>query len=266
MMCKKHSNPWMRSKSLIAFPMVAFALCAFATPRFVQPVEQAVNQFSGKVTETAPAGQVSVPESTETAVSMPATAVIEAAKEKIKGKVMDETQQPLAGVTVTELKSNRSTTTNKNGEFTLEVDEGNVILLYTKKGYNATNEFVRPGERKRDLGVVLRKGDVVEPAYTLVEEAPQYPGETKELLNYLSSSVKYPEKAMKEGKSGRVIVQFVVNTDGSITEPVIVRPVDPELDAEAIRVISGMPNWIPGKVEGKPVRTRFVLPVTFSLQ
>ena len=259
MMCKKHSNPWMRSKSLIAFPMVAFALCAFATPRFVQPVEQAVNQFSGKVTETTPAGQVSVPESTE-------TAVVEAAKEKIKGKVMDETQLPLAGVTVTELKSNRSTTTNKNGEFTLEVDEGNVILLYTKKGYNATNEFVRPGERKRDLGVVLRKGDVAEPAYTLVEEAPQYPGETKELLNYLSSSVKYPEKAMKEGKSGRVIVQFVVNTDGSITEPVIVRPVDPELDAEAIRVISGMPNWIPGKVEGKPVRTRFVLPVTFSLQ
>ena len=85
-------------------------------------------------------------------------------------------------------------------------------------------------------------------------------------MNFLSKNIKYPTTAQENGIQGRVIVQFVVNTDGSITEPKVVRGVDPELDAEALRVISIMPKWKPGKQKGEAVRVKYTIPVMFRLQ
>ena len=86
-----------------------------------------------------------------------------------------------------------------------------------------------------------------------------------ELMKFLQVNIRYPKEAQTKGIQGRVIVQFVVNSDGSICDEKLIKSVDPQLDAEAIRVIRSMPNWKPGMQRGKPVRVRFTLPVTFRL-
>ena len=101
--------------------------------------------------------------------------------------------------------------------------------------------------------------------FQVVEEQPMFPGGMQEMTKFLQQNIKYPKEAQEQGKQGRVIVQFVVNKDGSIVNDSIVRSVDPLLDAEALRVVRSMPNWTPGKQKGKPVRVRFTLPVTFHL-
>lgn len=105
----------------------------------------------------------------------------------------------------------------------------------------------------------------VDKSYNMVEESPEFPGGMAELMKYLQKNVKYPQEAKDKNIHGRVIVQFVVNKDGSICDANVVKRVDPQLDAEALRVVNAMPRWIPGKQKGKCVRTRFTLPVTFRL-
>ena len=101
--------------------------------------------------------------------------------------------------------------------------------------------------------------------FQVVEEQPMFPGGMEEMMKFLQQNIKYPKEVQEQGKQGRVIVQFVVNKDGSISNGSVVRSVDPLLDAEALRVVRSMPNWTPGKQKGKPVRVRFTLPVTFHL-
>lgn len=102
--------------------------------------------------------------------------------------------------------------------------------------------------------------------FDVVEQMPQFPGGIKELMTFLSQNVRYPEAAHKAGQQGRVIANFVVEKDGSITEACVVKSVSPELDAEALRVISSMPNWIPGMQNGEAVRVKYTVPITFRLQ
>jgi protein TonB len=106
-------------------------------------------------------------------------------------------------------------------------------------------------------------GNVV---FQVVETMPSFPGGDAALFKFLSDNVKYPVIAQENGIQGRVICQFVVNRDGSIVDVEVVRPVDPSLDKEAIRVIKSMPNWSPGKQRGKAVRVKYTLPVNFRLQ
>lgn len=102
--------------------------------------------------------------------------------------------------------------------------------------------------------------------FMVVEEMPEFPGGMAECLKFLGKNIKYPTIARENGVQGRVIVQFVVNQDGSIVDPVVVRSVDPYLDKEALRVIKTMPKWKPGKQRGKAVRVKYTVPVTFKLQ
>jgi len=102
--------------------------------------------------------------------------------------------------------------------------------------------------------------------FQVVEEMPEFPGGMAECLKFLAKNIKYPTIAQENGVQGRVIVQFVVNQDGSIVDPVVVRSVDPYLDKEALRVIRMMPKWKPGKQRGKAVRVKYTVPVTFKLQ
>jgi protein TonB len=95
---------------------------------------------------------------------------------------------------------------------------------------------------------------------------PEFPGGMSELMQYFSKNIKYPAIAQENGTQGRVIVQFVVNRDGSIVDPVVVRSVDPYLDREALRVIMAMPKWKAGMQRGKSVRVKFTVPVQFRLQ
>lgn len=111
--------------------------------------------------------------------------------------------------------------------------------------------------------VVAKKNQQV---FDVVEKMPEYPGGQAALFEYLSKNVKYPADAEKKKIEGRVLVTFVVNTDGSITDIEVVRKTFPSLDAEAVRVISGMPKWKPGEHKGKKVHVKYSVPLIFRLK
>lgn len=102
--------------------------------------------------------------------------------------------------------------------------------------------------------------------FQVVEQRPEFPGGMEALMKYLSKNIKYPSIALDNGIQGRVLVSFTVNKDGSIVDPEIMKSVDPSLDKEAIRVISTMPKWNPGKQRGKAVRVKYTVPVAFRIQ
>lgn len=111
-----------------------------------------------------------------------------------------------------------------------------------------------------------KQEEVTEEIFVVVEEQPEFPGGNAAMMKFLSDNIRYPVIAQENGISGRVICNFVVERDGSITDVQVVRGVDPSLDREAIRVIQQMPRWKPGKQRGSAVRVRFTLPVVFRLQ
>ena len=140
------------------------------------------------------------------------------------------------------------------------------------------DEPQKQNTKKKVKGVAEKKADTSETntavgtfepvqgdVFDVVEEMPQYPGGPQALFKFLGENVQYPAEAEKAGIQGRVIATFVVEKDGSISQPTIVKSVDPLLDAEAIRVISAMPNWIPGKQNGKVVRVKYTVPLSFNL-
>lgn len=96
-----------------------------------------------------------------------------------------------------------------------------------------------------------------------VDEKPSFPGGESAMKSYLNSNVKYPAVAQENGVQGRVIVQFIIEKDGSISDVKISRSVDPSLDREALRVVKAMPKWNPGKLNGIPARVKYEVPVVF---
>ena len=101
--------------------------------------------------------------------------------------------------------------------------------------------------------------------FQVVEIEPEFPGGMAELMKYLEKNLRYPQICKEQGVQGRVIVMFVVNTDSTITDVNVIKPVNPHLDEEAVRVVKAMPKWNPGKQRGEPVRVQLFLPVTFRL-
>jgi len=110
------------------------------------------------------------------------------------------------------------------------------------------------------------KPEVSNKVFDVVEEMPSFPGGNGALMSYLSSNIKYPVVAQENGVQGRVIVAFVVERDGSISDVKVARSVDPSLDREAQRVVKSMPKWKPGKQNGSAVRVKYTVPVVFRLQ
>ena len=124
------------------------------------------------------------------------------------------------------------------------------------------SEFV---EITDDVPVVVEEPEEEQQIFQVVENMPEFPGGTAALMQYLRKNIKYPTICQEQGIQGRVIVQFVVNKDGSICDAEVIKPVNPYLDKEALRVINGMPKWKPGEQRGKPVRVKFTVPVQFKL-
>jgi protein TonB len=102
--------------------------------------------------------------------------------------------------------------------------------------------------------------------FMTVEKMPEFPGGDNALLKWISEHINYPTIAAENGIDGRVFCQFTVNADGSVSDVVVVRPVDPSLDREAIRVLKLVPKFKPGEQRGKPVRVKYSVPVRFQLQ
>ena len=120
---------------------------------------------------------------------------------------------------------------------------------------------------KREKTTQTRKDTATDDkVYEVCEQMPIFEGGDAALLKYLTDSVKYPELAKKHGVQGRVVIGFIVEKDGSLTDVKVLRHVDIALDAEALRVVKGMPKWIPGCQDEQLVRVRYNVPVSFRLE
>ncbi|MDD2552698.1 MAG: TonB family protein, partial [Dysgonamonadaceae bacterium] len=139
------------------------------------------------------------------------------------------------------------------------------ISKYGEEGKNGVIEITTKPLYKVKSAIREKLGDGPEEIFVVVEDQPQFPGGTQAMMKYLGDNIKYPVEAQKNKIQGRVIVNFVVNKDGSLSDMKVVRGQDPLLDAEAIRVISTMPNWKPGMQRGQAVKVRYTLPIVFKL-
>ena len=130
------------------------------------------------------------------------------------------------------------------------------------------NTTIRANVQKKVVKTTktTKKADASNKVYEVVEQMPTFPGGDAALMKYLAENIKYPVSAQKAKEQGRVVVQFIVEKDGTVTGVKTVRSVTPALDAEAVRVIKAMPKWTPGKQGGQPVRVNYNVPVSFRLQ
>ena len=208
---------------------------------------------------------------------------------RMTGVVVDENGKPLPGVTVVIKGSMLGVATDAEGRFEI-VSPEDKTLVFTYVG-RKTQEVAFDGGTT-DIKVVMpvedvelnplvaadvesilnqaadsTKDEVVsvwqDEFFKVVEDMPQFTDGN--IFDYLAQHVRYPEEAEKNGIGGMVYVQFVIDTTGKVVEPKVIKSVSPELDAEALRVVSEMPAWKPGMQRGKPVRVSFTLPVIFKL-
>lgn len=150
--------------------------------------------------------------------------------------------------------------TNRNGQFAYNSKTGEIFGLANRISQSQSTVSTSVDAEEQSSH---DNGDKV---FDVVDEMPSFPGGPQALYEYLARTVKYPQVAEENGVQGRVIVSFVVDLDGSITDAKVVKSVDPSLDKEALRVTKSMPNWIPGKQKEETVRVKFTVPVTFKLQ
>lgn len=157
------------------------------------------------------------------------------------------------------------------GSQPMKTDEIVVVGYATVRKDSEKSECVQPSaETKGTISSVTppaESSDIDEDkkVFNVVEEKPQFPGGEAALMQFIAQNIRYPYEAMKAGKQGRVIVQFVVTKTGSIGETNVIRGIDPDLDKEAIRVIKSLPAFTPGKVGGQPVNVWYTLPIQFKL-
>ncbi len=140
-----------------------------------------------------------------------------------------------------------------------DVEEGSIQTTESLAGTAVNVRYIAP-EPLDDSGP-----DEIE-IFVAVEKMPEFPGGQAALMQFLSKNIKYPGPCAEQGIQGRVIVQFIVDRNGGITNPKVVRGVHPLIDKEALRVIGTMPKWTPGMQHLKPVPVMYTVPVTFRLQ
>ena len=132
-----------------------------------------------------------------------------------------------------------------------------------KSDYDSDEKFTSVNKEKN---LQKTKVDDTNTVYDVVEQLPSFPGGNQALMKFLQENVKYPAVAEEHGIQGRVVVSFIVEKDGSITNEMVVSSVDPSLDVEALRVVKSMPHWMPGKQNGVPVRVKYNIPISYKLQ
>ena len=274
MMLKKKSNPWARLKYLYVLPLAAIAVAAFARPEISSELDEISAVKVNDLTAIMKTEEVKSPE------KHPAKEI------KVQGQVLEKsTNAPVVGASVIIKGTTSGTITDLDGNFVISMPVGATLsvsyinmktkeLTITEKliGKIKSLKVYLEGEitTKTQEVVVVGYGGGEEasdeiPVFQVVEEMPEFPGGMGECLKFLGKNIKYPVEAQKAGVQGKVIVQFVVEKDGNIANPKVVRSIDPDLDGEAIRVISIMPKWKPGMQKGQPVRVKYTVPVTFRL-
>ena len=287
MMLKKRSNPWARLKYLSILPLAALSVAVFARPEVSNKLNEISSVKVNDLTSIAKADEV------KSAENSPAKLV------KVAGKVINErTGKPIAGVNIwvsnpSDGRMIASVVSSQDGKFSLESYEG-LAIRFSFIGMQEQKVIIPRGGSKsmtvtmgelpyslEEMMVVAyapekksypapepktssSKGDEGEVFY-VVESAPLFPGGDGELMKFLQRNVRYPAAAQQAGIQGKVEVEFTVKKDGSVSDVKVIRSVNPELDAEAVRVISAMPKWKPAEQRGTPVDARFEMPIVFRL-
>ncbi|EOS14278.1 MAG: TonB family protein [Bacteroides sp.] len=273
MMLKKKSNPWARLKYLYVLPLAAIAVAAFARPE----ISSELDEISAvKVNDLTAIMKTEEVKSTE---NHPAKEI------KVQGQVLEKgTNRPIVGANVIVKGTTSGTITDLDGNFVISMPAGATLrisyidvkteeLVVTEDliAEKKTLKVYLQGEGQvgKDEVVVVGYGAMeasdANPVFQVVEVMPEFPGGMAECLKFLGKNIKYPVQSQQAGVQGKVIVQFVVEKDGSVSNPKVVRSIDPDLDGEAVRVISIMPKWKPGMQKGQAVRVKYTVPVTFRL-
>ena len=183
-----------------------------------------------------------VPEEVLATVQVTQIAIVDA--DKVKNEIMDMEEQ----------KEDNTARGVVNQEGSDDVDK-----------FKEVKEQVVVKEPEPPAPVVVEKPKVDE-IFVAVEQPAEFPGGQAAMMKWLSSNIRYPEAAQQNEIQGRVVVKFVVEKDGSVSQVQVVKGIDKDLDREAVRVVQKMPKWQPGKNNGVAVRSYFNLPVTFKLQ
>ena len=294
MMIKKKSNPWARLKYVYVLPLAAVAVAAFARPEVSNELAEISTAKVNDLTSIVKAEEVkSVENSSDEKFKLSGT-VVEAARKNV----------PVIGASVIIRGTTNGTLTDMDGKFVMTgVKKGDVIQV-SFVGYQTQSVVVKDDSPltilmrddvqpldemvvvgmasdgagassvehpdKKVVAVVdipkAKEEPQEEVVFQVVEEMPQFPGGLSEAMKFLAKNIKYPVEAQQAKIEGRVIVRFVVGRDGSVSNVEVVRGVSPELDAEAVRVVSLMPKWIPGKQRGKAVAVKYTMPIMFRLQ
>ena len=286
MMIKKKSNPWARLKYLYVLPLATVAVVAFARPEVSNQLDEISSVKVNDLASIVKADEVKSVEKSSEEEFLLSGIVMEYPSHKV-----------VAGASVIVRGTNNGTLTNEKGEFEIQVKKGDVLVVsfvglqtqilpikfdsssgvnvklgvHMKADVQPMEEIVVVGyapeeEKKQPVAKEEVKQTEEEVIFQVVEQMPEFPGGMSEAMMFLAKNIKYPVAAQQAKIEGRVIVQFVVGKDGSISDVHTVRSVSPELDAEAIRVVSMMPKWNPGKQRGKAVPVSYTMPIMFRLQ
>lgn len=201
---------------------------------------------------------------------------------QLLGTIVDRfSEKPIAFATVVLEKDGNDlyyTTSDKNGSYKItRINEGAYNVKVSCDGYESVS--IRavniPVKKLTFQDFWLKNKDVSETSsqevvvgqdsiHRVTEVMPQYPGGPNEMMKYIQENIKYPQSAKDNKIEGRVFVSFVVEKDGSITNAAVMRGIDKECDAEALRVVASMPKWTPGQHKGENVRTQFTIPIYYK--
>lgn len=207
---------------------------------------------------------------------------------QVSGQVLNASgNSPVVGATIAEINTENRipsvTITDQDGRFNLTVKRSDNLLRISHISYESVKVpiqkvmIVALPQKKLMLNEIVVKTiqriesspvtDVpqTKPVFG-VEQMPQYPGGDEALMSYIKDNIRYPTSAASKGIQGRVTCSFVIDATGKVTDVNVVRGLDPALDAEAIRVVSGMPTWKPGRQNGKDCAVQYAVPITFSIE
>ena len=282
MMNKKRTREIGRTKYLMFLPLAALLMIISNIEAVARTTKEMAKDVIEAVEENL-ASNSTTPEMEVATEAIPVeTPISQQDKDKLvtyKGKIVDKDGKPVEGAELLidgshKLPQDQSFVTDKNGNFSFMAFENAHIGVIWNKNDKYMLKGIRYDQKERtNLKIVMDdqwqnppSNDPNNPVFEVVEIMPEFPdGGMSGLMQFLSKNIQYPINAQKNHTQGRVTVQFVVNKDGSISEPKIIRGVDPDLDGEAIRVISLMPKWKPGMQKGQPVRVKYTVPVMFRL-
>ena len=267
MMLKRKSNPWARAKYLLAVPVAALSVAVLSTPQ----ASALSNEISEcKVSEFFANHQISDQKNTPKVEIRTVSGTAEIDKDVIffvDGKrvssIDDINPENIDHMEVLKDKDAMAKfgITDARGVILITTkSSGQTIHLKLDSVPSAKGEFKPSAEDEFHPAVII-----VDPALPMVEDMPEYPGGMEAMMKFVAENLKYPQQMQKEKVEGRVLLSFVVEKDGSVTNIEEVKSPHPVLTEEAIRVVKLMPKWKPGKQDGKEVRVQFNLPITFRL-